>query len=126
MMIFTLQKQKLPTILIVVILFCCFSVNSQYKQEMIAKGSYAINLGLTPQSSSNALKPYGLIYELLAEYPVEIKWVINPEKKKDGVDFVIDEHEFRSGSFVIPVSYISSAVKNEIESWEKRGVLDFI
>jgi len=122
-MVFTLHNQKLPTILIVVILFCCLSVNCQYKQEMIAKGSYAINLGLTPQSSSNALKPYGLIYELLAEYPVEIKWVINPEKKKDGIDFVIDEHEFRSGSFVIPVSYISSAVKNEIESWEKRGVV---
>ena len=95
---------------------------AQYEKEVLASGSYAINLGITPQTQSNALKPFGLIYELLAEYPVEIKWVINPEKEKDGIDFTIAEQDFRSGSFVIPVSYITNVVKEKIESWERKGL----
>lgn len=99
------------------------SVYSQTNSEVIAKNSYAINLGITPQTNANALKPYGFIYELLTEYPVEIKWVINPEKKKDGVDFNIEGKDFRSSSFIIPVSYITSDLKKNIERWEDRGVI---
>ncbi|MDR5590900.1 OmpA family protein [Christiangramia sp. SM2212] len=102
-----------------------FSKNlySQNSSEVLAKGSYAVNMGITPQTHANALKPYGFIYELLTRYPVEVKWVISPDKQKDGIDFSLGEEDFRSGSFVIPVSYISEDVKNTIQSWEDRGVI---
>ena len=112
-------------------LFLIFTVNfifsfssfSQIQTETIASGSYAINLGITPQTKANALKPYGFIYELLSEYPVEIKWVINPEKRKDEADFRLEEEDFRSGSFVIPVSYISEKLRSRIQKWEERGII---
>ena len=122
-MVFTLQNLKSLLILLAVNLLFSNKFYSQTRTEIIAKDSYVINLGITPQTTSNALKPYGFIYKLLAEYPVVIKWVINPDKEKDGVDFRIKEEDFRSGSFVIPVSYITEELKAEIESWEQRGVV---
>ena len=121
-MVSSLQNLKFALILNLVILFS-FNVSGQTRTEVLAKGSYAINMGVTPQTKANALKPYGLIYELLKEYPIEIKWVINPDKKKDGIDFSLEEEDFRSGSFVIPVSYITEELKADIEKWKEKGVV---
>lgn len=123
MTVFALQNLRLLFILSAVNIIFSFPVHSQTKAEVLAKGSYAVNLGITPQTNSNALKPYGFIYELLARYPVEVKWVIKPDKKKDGIDFSLAEEDFRSGSFVIPVSYITEEVQERIESWESRGMI---
>lgn len=120
---FPLQNRNLFAILIALVFLFKFPGFAQGKKEVIAKGSYAINMGLTPQTHANALKPYGFLYDLLLEFPVEIKWVINPKKQKDGIDFVLGEEVFRSGSFVIPVSYITEPLKQRIENWEQRGVV---
>lgn len=121
-MLFSLQKLKF-FLIFPVLIFLSSQVRAQYQEEVFTKGSYAINLGITPQTRSNALKPYGLIYELLRDYPMEIKWVINPDKSKDGVDFSLEDQDFRSGSFVIPVSYITEDLKKNLEKWEERGVI---
>ncbi len=123
MMDFTLQDLRSVILFFTVNLIFSFSSFSQIQTETIARDSYAVNLGITPQTTANALKPYGFIYELLSEYPVEIKWVINPEKKKDGVDFRLEDEDFRSGSFVIPVSYITEEVRSRIQNWEDRGIV---
>lgn len=121
-MVFSLQELKCALIFILIILIS-LRVGGQSRTEVLARGSYAINLGVTPQTTSNALKPYGFIYELLKEYPMEIKWVINPDKKKDGIDFSLGEENFRSGSFVIPVSYMTEKLKADIQKWEEKGVI---
>ncbi len=123
MILFILQKLRFLIFLFAANIIFSISSFSQSKTEIITKGSYAINLGVTPQTNANALKPYGCIYDLLTKYPLVVKWVINPKKKKDGIDFRIGEEDFRSGSFVIPVSYITEKVKNSIHSWEDRGVI---
>ncbi len=123
MKVFTLQKLRFLILWITVNLIFSIPSFSQSGIEVIAKDSYVINLGITPQTTANALKPYGFIYELLSKYPVEIKWVINPEKQKDGIDFRIEEEDFRSGSFVIPVSYINKDIQERIQHWEQRGVI---
>ncbi|MFD1095299.1 OmpA family protein [Salegentibacter chungangensis] len=95
---------------------------AQSQMKVIPEGSYLINMGLSPQTHSNALKPYGLLYDLLNNYQVEVEWVIRPGKKKDETDFAHDDTAYRSGSFVIPVSYISDEVAQRIREWEKKGV----
>jgi len=121
-MVFIIPGLRLFVVILAVNFLFSSSCFSQNANEVIAKGSYAVNLGITPQTKANALKPYGFIYELLIEYPIEIKWVINSEKEKDGIDFSLGEEDFRSGSFVIPVSYITKDLRNSIENWKKRGV----
>lgn len=121
-MVFSLQNLKF-TLIFNLIFFFAFNTSGQSKQEVLSKGSYLINMGVIPQTKGNALRPYGLIYELLKEYPMEIKWVINPEKKKDGIDFNIGGEDFRAGSFVIPVSYITEDLKADIQKWEEKGVI---
>ncbi|WP_198029944.1 OmpA family protein [Christiangramia salexigens] len=106
-----------------VIFLVSLATHSQYLKESISAGAYAVNMGITPQTKSNALKPYGFIYEVLNDHFAEVKWVIKPDKKKDGIDFRIGEEDFRSGSFIIPVSYITKDLRQLIEKWEERGMV---
>ena len=91
--------------------------------QNFAAGSYIINMGEVPQTHKNALKPYGLLYELLQNHEVDVKWIINPDKGKDGIDFTCGGIDYRSGAFVVPVSYVTPKVKNTFEAWEDKGVV---
>lgn len=90
--------------------------------ETMNSGSYIVNLGITPQTNSNALKPYGLVYDLIHNYNVPIKWVINQTKIKDGIDFSYNSVNYKAGVFIIPNSFISPAVAGRISYWESQGV----
>lgn len=96
---------------------------SQTQLKLIPEGSYLINMGTRPQIQENALKPYGLIYDLLQNYNLEIEWIIRPDKQKDEADFTCDNAEYRSGAFAIPVSYITPEVAEQIATWERKGVV---
>ncbi|HEY9186141.1 MAG TPA: OmpA family protein [Salegentibacter sp.] len=80
-------------------------------------------MGERPQSHQNALKPYGLLYELLKNHEVDVKWIINPDKEKDGIDFSCREMDYRSGAFLVPVSYLTAGVRETFETWKLRGVV---
>ena len=122
-MVFALQKLRLYLLFLTVNILFSNPLVAQNDTEVIPRGSYVINLGVTPQTKANALKPYGFVYELLSEYPAVVKWVIKSGKEKDGVDFRVGEEDYRSGSFVLPVSYITAEVKKLIERWESRGIV---
>jgi hypothetical protein len=90
--------------------------------ETIASGSFIINMGITPQTIGNGLKPYGLIRELIEDYFIPIKWVINPSKIKDGIDFSHNGVSYRGGSFIIPAEFIDPTVVSRIAYWQTQGV----
>ncbi|MGY5850327.1 OmpA family protein [Salegentibacter sp. F14] len=98
-------------------------LNAQAGQQDFAAGAYIINMGQRPQSHQNALKPYGLLYELLKDHEVAVKWIINPNKEKDARDFSIGEIDYRSGAFLVPVSYITPPVRKTFKAWEDQGVV---
>ena len=85
--------------------------------ETVNSGSFIINMGVTPQTINNGLKPYGLVYELLKDYYIPIKWVINPSKTKDGIDFTYNSVNYSGGCFIIPVEYRTAAVNARITYW---------
>jgi uncharacterized repeat protein (TIGR01451 family) len=91
--------------------------------ELIPAGSFIINMGVTPQSVSNALKPYGLIWHLIHDHQVPIKWAINPNKGKDGVDFTYNGASYKGGPFIVLAAYRTSAVNSLISSWQSKGVV---
>ena len=91
--------------------------------DTVKTGSFIINMGVTPQTVANGLKPYGLLYELMKNYKVPIWWVINPGKTKDGADFIHNGVTYRGGTFVIPAVYRTSAVNTTISSWQSQGVV---
>ncbi len=91
--------------------------------EPIPKGSYIINMGIPTQTIGNSLKPYGLVYELIKKHNVSIKWAINPNKVKDGIDFSHEGVDYRGGTFIIPVEFISPAVLSVINTWKALGVV---
>jgi hypothetical protein len=91
--------------------------------KYIIPGSFVINMGVTPQTYDNGLKPYGLVYDLIINHQVPVIWAIEPTKVKDGIDFVNDGITYRGGPFIIEAGYIDSTVSAVIASWQSFGVV---
>ena len=90
---------------------------------LVPAGSYIIDMGVMPQTISNALKPYGLVWELLENHQVPVLWSINPGKAKDGIDFSYNGNDFKGGPFIITAEQRSAAVNAVIANWESQGVV---
>jgi type IX secretion system substrate protein len=86
------------------------------------KGSFLVNMGVTPQTVANGLKPYGLVYDLITNYSVPIGWSIEPTKIKDGIDFTYAGTDYKGGTFIIDKRYITAGVYNRIIYWMGQGV----
>ncbi|MBK9335050.1 MAG: tandem-95 repeat protein [Lewinellaceae bacterium] len=105
-------------------LFCLGSAGLHAQtNETFATGSYIVNMGVVPQTVGNGLKPYGLVYDLVKNYNVPVRWVINPAKPKDGIDFSHNGTDYKGGPFIIPVEYRSAAVNARITYWQGLGVV---
>ena len=91
--------------------------------ETIKSGSFLINMGITPQTIGNGLKPYGLLYDMLKTYRIPIKWIITTGKAKDAVDFIHNGISYKGGTFIISAEYRTSAVNSAIASWQSKGVV---
>ncbi|MDI6050786.1 Ig-like domain-containing protein [Flavobacterium sp. XS2P24] len=81
-------------------------------------------MGITPQTISNGLKPYGLVYNLLDIQKTPVLWSINPTKFKDDIDFTVDGINFRGGTFVVEAQYASAPnVVTAINNFIAQGVV---
>jgi hypothetical protein len=113
-----------------------------------AAGSYVIDMG-QPQTIGNALKPYGLLYDLVTNHRIPVSWAIEPDKdwafKSDGplgtdtigdiVDFTaMADHDwnpntasisknYSGGSFIIQASLVTPGILSTINSWRTQGVV---
>lgn len=96
---------------------------SAQTNETIPTGSFIVNMGITPQNDGNGLKAYGMLYDLLLNYQVPIKWVINPSKGRDGIDFSHNGTDYRGGTFIIPAEFRTGTVNGVISSWQGQGVV---
>ena len=91
--------------------------------EVIPTGSYIIDMGVSPQTYSTGLKPYGLIHTLIKDYQIPIKWSINPAKVKDGIDFTYNGQDFKGGPFIITANYRTTTIDSVVNSWMSQGVV---
>jgi hypothetical protein len=106
-----------------VMVFGLMFTTLQAQTETIPSGAFIVNMGITPQTDANGLKPYGMLYDLLLNYQVPIKWVINPSKGRDGEDFNHNGTSYRGGTFIIPAEFRTAAVNGVIASWQGQGVV---
>jgi hypothetical protein len=109
--------------IIIVLVFLFKGYQAKAADEVIPAGSFIVNMGVVPQTVGNALKPYGMIYDLVRNFGVPVKWVVNPDKVKDGVDFVHNGVEYRGGPFIIPAPFRTPAVNARITYWQTQGVI---
>lgn len=91
--------------------------------DTIPKGSYLINMGITPQTIGNGLKPYGLIFDMIKNFKVPVKLVINPSKLKDGIDFTHNGINYSGGTYIIAFEFRTTAVNTAISNWQAQGVV---
>lgn len=116
----SLLVRSLSALALVCMLLAGARLNAQ--TETFSTGSYIVNMGITPQTVGNGLKPYGLVYDLLKNYQVPVKWVIDQSKVKDGPDFIHNGITYRGGPFIIPAEYRTAAVNARITFWQGQGV----
>ena len=115
-----IKKNLIILCQVLILVVLSLKVNAQ-TNETLSTGSYIINMGVIPQTDNNGLKPYGLIYDLLKNNSVPIKWVISQTKVKDGADFVYNGTEYKGGTFIIPAEYRTAAVNSKITSYGVTG-----
>jgi hypothetical protein len=117
----TISKLKIKVLLII----CLFSGFKAFSQttEFISKGSFIINMGVTPQTVNNGLRPYGLLYDLFTLHQVPVIWSINPNKVKDGIDFSHNGIDYRGGTFIVQAEFRTPAVNATIATWQASGVV---
>ncbi|HXI69439.1 MAG TPA: Ig-like domain-containing protein [Verrucomicrobiae bacterium] len=98
---------------------------------VFAPGAYIIDMGQLPQTPANALKPYGMIYDLVVNNLVPVYWAINPNKITDknpavtieGADFAANGKTYRGGPFIIAAEQVTASVTNVIALWRAKGVV---
>lgn len=90
--------------------------------EAIAPGAYIIDMGQATQTIGNGLKPYGLIYELIVKKAIPVKWAINPNKARDGIDFTANGKSYKGSAFIIPAEFAAEAAAS-ITAWKAQGVV---
>src|SRR5262249_14165126 len=100
-----------------------------------APGAYLIDMGQATQTIGNALKPYGLVYDMVTNFKVPVNWAINPAKTTfhldagDAipVDFTATTttgtKSYSGGSFIIDAGFLTPAVVAEINTWKAQGVV---
>lgn len=103
-------------------IFLLLGLDAGAQNKTIPAGSYLINMGVTPQTKNNALRPYGMIYDLSKNYGVAVNWYINPSKGKDGIDLTHNGTDYKSGVFIILQQYRTPAVNARITYWNGEGV----
>ena len=117
-------KQMLKFITISIVLLLVSNTQSWAANETFNPGANIIDMGSSSQSINNGLKPYGLVYELIMEYNVPVRWAIHPNKtNRNNPDFFAGSDSYGGGSFIIPVEHISTEVQAVLDSWESGGVI---
>ena len=119
----SISNDWIKILVILPLLSVNFDVYAQTTTETIPKGSFIVDMGVAPQTVDNALKPYGMIWELLHDHYVPIKWSIKDGKGKDGIDFTYNGKNYRGGPFIILAEYRSSEVNAVINNWVNQGVV---
>ena len=123
-----MKKQFVPGSLLLV----CFAlignlafsqIPTSWGNQTIPAGSKIIDMGVTPQTIANGLKPYGLVYDLVKNYNVPVLWAIKSNKSKDGIDFIQDGISYSGGPFIIKAGFLTSSVNTAISSWTSQGVI---
>ncbi|MEI6595041.1 MAG: Ig-like domain-containing protein, partial [Bacteroidota bacterium] len=119
------MQQSTRIISLALVLFVSiFSSQKTFAQtETLNTGSFIIDMGAQTPTVANTLKPFGLIYDLLKNYNVPVKRVINSSKTKDGIDFTHNGKNFRGGPFIIPAEYRNSTINQVVRNWQLQGVI---
>ena len=92
-------------------------------------GAYIIDMGSSPYTYANGLKPYGLVYDLIINKQVPVSWAISPTKSKDGIDFTVPSGtgagSYRGGSFIIPVEFAGDALTT-LNYWKNTKLVKVV
>jgi hypothetical protein len=104
-------------------------------QTTFAPGAYLVDIGQATQTVGNALKPYGLVYDMVTNFKVPVNWAINPAKTTfhldpgdpTPVDFTATTttgtKSYSGGSFVIDAAFLTPQVIADINTWKAQGVV---
>jgi len=117
-----IRKTGISIIAFTAFMYCTIAAYATVN-DTLPSGTYLINMGIVPQTYSNGLKPYGLIYDLTENFIVPVEWIINQTKTHNGTDFIYNSTTYKGGTFAIKANYITAEIDSVISAWNNRGVV---
>ena len=106
----------------IILLFLLTLYATVSSADTFEAGAYIIDMGVVPQTVGNAIKPYGMIYDLIVNAKVPVYWSIKPNKTKDAADFTYNGKDYKGGSFIISAKFATEAA-TIISNWKAKGVI---
>ncbi len=91
------------------------------QEETFSPGSLIINLDENPQTSSKSIKAFGLIYDLIQNHDIPVKWIMNRSKDNNQTDFTFNSVTYNKGAFIIPANFITKNISERIAYWQSQG-----
>ncbi|MDH4147628.1 MAG: hypothetical protein OEY23_20925, partial [Acidimicrobiia bacterium] len=85
-------------------------------------GAYIVDMGVTPQTFANGLKPYGFVYDMIVNAQLPVLWAFDGDKAKDGVDFTVGSKTYRGGAFIVAEEFAQDAAPY-VAYWRSQGVV---
>ncbi len=113
--------KRIFTLTLVLIIQTFTSINAQ--TTTIPSGSFIVDMGVIPQTVGNGLKPYGLVYSLITNFKIPIKWVIEPGKVYNDADLTYNGKDYKGGPFIVFAEYRSQGVNDTIARYQTQGVV---
>ena len=77
------MKNSFLRVAILSVFILGLNFNALAQSETFSTGAFIINMGASnPNTLANGLKPYGMIYDLIRNYKIPVRWVISQTKLK--------------------------------------------
>lgn len=92
-------------------------------KETFSPGSLIINLEENPHTSSKTIKAFGMIYDLIRNHDVPVKWIMARPDENSQDEFNFNSVVYRKGAFIISARFITKSVSERISYWQSQGVI---
>jgi hypothetical protein len=105
-----------------IVYFEVISYAPESEDNVFFEDALIIDMGVLPQTAENALRPYGLVYDLVRNYDIPVEWSIKGSKRLGELDFIHNGKEYYGGPFIIRAEYRSPVIDAVVNSWAELGV----
>ncbi len=92
-------------------------------EEAFAQGSLIVNLQENDQNASKSIKAYGMIYDLIQNYKVPVKWIMPHAEENNQTAFKYNSVSYNKGAFIISSSFITKNIAERIAYWQSQGLI---
>lgn len=90
-----LRSLRFCPVVMAILMLTTHQILGQTTLTNFDQGACIIDMSVVPQTKNNALRPYGLVYDLVTNHNIPVYWIINPNKSFQNAANKFDEIDLK-------------------------------